>query len=64
MNSSFRDRVAPDDLRYVDWTGGGDHPKVLTLRDLDALLASSKLFARKFDPTVDEVVLDRLDATV
>jgi hypothetical protein len=34
----------------------------LTLADLPSLLASEKLFARKFDETVDADVLDALDA--
>jgi hypothetical protein len=34
---------------------------VLTVGDLDAMLSSRKLFARKFDVTVDAAVLDRLD---
>ena len=61
MNSPYRDRVADDDLRYIDWRGGMDHPKVLTSADFDALMRSGKLFARKFDPGVDAGVLDRID---
>ncbi|HSJ30536.1 MAG TPA: beta-1,6-N-acetylglucosaminyltransferase [Longimicrobiales bacterium] len=61
MNSPFRGRVAADDLRYIDWGAGGDNPKVLTTADFDALMRSGKLFARKFDPHVDAVVLDRID---
>ena len=61
MNSPFRDRVAHDDLRYVDWAEGGDSPRILTCADLPRLMASGALFARKFDPAVDGAVLDRLD---
>lgn len=61
MNSLFGDRVSSDDRRYVDWDGGGDHPKILTTSDCDALMRSSELFARKFDPSVDGAVLDRID---
>lgn len=64
MNSPFRERVAGDDLRYVDWAGGGDHPKILTTADLEALSRSGSLFARKFDPSVDETVLDRIDGSL
>jgi hypothetical protein len=64
MNSPFRDRVAGDELRYTDWRAGGDNPAILTSRDLEALVQSRSLFARKFDPTVDAVVLDRLDAVL
>lgn len=61
MNSSFRDRVDPDALRYVDWIGDVDNPKVLTMTDYDAFMQSNALFARKFDPGVDAAVLDRID---
>lgn len=61
MNSPFRDRVSPENLRYIDWSGGGDSPRVLTRADLPALRASAALFARKFDPEVDAAVLDALD---
>ena len=61
MNSRFRDRVDPDDLRYVDWDRGGDNPGVLTGADLPKLVASRALYARKFDPAVDPAVLDRID---
>ena len=64
MNSPFRDRVAGNDLRYYDWSAAADNPAVLTIRDLDALMQTSALFARKFDPGVDSAVLDRLDALI
>lgn len=64
MNSPFRDRVTGDDLRYYAWRASADNPEILTSRDLDVLLTSGKLFARKFDPGVDAAVLDRVDAMV
>jgi hypothetical protein len=64
LNSPFRHRIAPDDLRYVAWEGDGDHPKTLTMEDFDALMGSPKLFARKFDPQVDQAVLDRIDGVL
>lgn len=61
MNSPFRNRLGTDDRRYVNWAEGGDNPRILTSRDLPALLSSGALFARKFDPAVDADVLDRID---
>jgi len=61
MNSPFRHTVVNDNHRYIDWSEGGANPKVLTVNDLEALLASPKLFARKFDPSVDTEILDMLD---
>lgn len=62
MNSSFGARVVNDDLRYIDWTAGDHHPGVLDSASFDTLIESGKLFARKFDPEVDSVILDRIDA--
>jgi hypothetical protein len=64
MNSPFRDRVSADDLRYHDWEAGADHPGILTIADFEKLMRSGKLFARKFDPTVDAAVLDRIDRSI
>jgi len=60
MNSERRDTVENDDLRYLDWSRE-PAPAVLTCDDLPALRDSGKLFARKFDETVDADVLDALD---
>jgi hypothetical protein len=53
-----------DDLRYVDWSEGGPSPRVLTSYDLERMVRSSALFARKFDPRVDAAVIDALDAHI
>jgi hypothetical protein len=60
MNSPRRDTIVDDNLRYIDWTQGR-RPAILETRDLDALRASPKLFARKFDVHRDENVLDLID---
>jgi hypothetical protein len=43
-------------------TGGSAHPETLTIRDLDAILASGAFFARKVDEDASGELLDRLDA--
>ena len=48
--------------RYMDWSEGGSHPKILTTDDLPFLLSSPAHFARKFDIGLDHKVLDELDA--
>ena len=53
--------LSPNPLRFTDWSAGTAHPDVLTVRHLDAMLASGHYFARKFDPSVDSAVYDRLD---
>lgn len=52
-NSELRDYIYQGgemqyDLRYTNWTMGGPSPKTLTEDDLDSVLFSSCLFARKF----------------
>lgn len=50
-----------DRRRYIDWSNGGPHPKVLVMEDLPNLIASSAHFARKFDIDTDSNILDELD---
>lgn len=64
INSPLAPTIVNDDLRYVDWSEGGASPRVLTTYDLDRMLASHCLFARKFDPRVDAEVIDALDASI
>jgi len=60
-NSPLRDSLRNDSLRYIDWRDGGASPRALTSADLPAVLASGKLWARKFDLGTDTAVLDELD---
>jgi hypothetical protein len=60
MSSPHRDSVVDANLRYIDWSTTPG-PKVLRTDDLDALLGSGMLFARKFDETIDAEILDLLD---
>jgi hypothetical protein len=62
MATPFSNRVAKHSVTYAKWvSGSGPHPKVLTLNDFAELAESKKLFARKFDPSVDPVILSLLD---
>lgn len=63
MNSPLRESVVNDHLRYIDWNAPGavDHPATLRSPDFETLIQSHSLFARKFDVTVDETILDLLD---
>jgi hypothetical protein len=60
MSSELAPTVVNDNLRYIDWSRGA-RPAVLGMADLEALRRSPKLFARKFDVTVDRQVLDAID---
>jgi hypothetical protein len=61
MNSPFKDTVINDNRRYIDWTKGPEGPRILRVDDMAALLQSGAFFARKFDATVDEKILDELE---
>ncbi|MGV3638947.1 MAG: beta-1,6-N-acetylglucosaminyltransferase [Adhaeribacter sp.] len=61
MNSPFRNKVIPNNLRYIDWSEGGPNPKLLTKADFERLKNSDSFFARKFDVRQDSQILDKLD---
>jgi hypothetical protein len=63
LNSPLRDSVLNNDLRHIDWSKP-TRPAILGVDDLEALLNSPHLFARKFDATVDAQVLDLLDQRI
>ena len=51
------DRIGAD-KRYIDWSAGGNHPKLLRREDVPAIAASGAWFARKLDMGVDDFFLD------
>jgi hypothetical protein len=54
--------LGKDNKVFYKWTTmGSGSPDVLTVADLEDILASGKHFARKFDIGVDASVLDKLD---
>lgn len=52
------------DLRYVDWSEGEDHPKILDDTDYEKVMSSGKLFARKFDEEKSRKIIDRIYGSV
>jgi Core-2/I-Branching enzyme len=60
INSPLRETVTNENLRYIDWSRE-PAPAVLRAEDFPKLVTSGKLFARKFDMTVDVKILDLLD---
>ncbi|MGI4738390.1 MAG: beta-1,6-N-acetylglucosaminyltransferase [Janthinobacterium lividum] len=61
LNSPMAATIINNNLRYIDWSGGGSSPKTLTCADLPALLSSCQLYARKFNLDQDSSVIDQLD---
>ncbi len=67
MNTGAHGEIVSDDLRMIDWVPDGEiklRPRTFTAEDGPELLASECLFARKFDATVDERILDMIDADI
>ncbi len=62
LNSPFKDKVVNEHLRYIDWDNiDAYHPRILTRNDFEKIKQSEKLFARKFDLTIDRDILDLID---
>ncbi len=61
-NSTYREDMINDNLRYIDWSDGNPSPATFTIKDADRLLNCGKLYARKFNAKTDSQVLDYLDA--
>ena len=73
MSSPLAGRVSDDNIWYMNWRGGGAHPKTLTDEDFDDLARHAreggdmcgpspvKCFARKFDSVASATLLDRID---
>ena len=61
MNSPFKDTIVSENYHYFSWKPGEVSPSILTVHDFATLQQSDKFFARKFDPGIDEKVLDLID---
>ena len=60
MNSEYKHKVKNNNLRYIDWSKGGNSPKILTLEDMGLINNSTQLIARKFDIDIDRNILMNL----
>lgn len=59
MNSPFKEKLSPHGyMRHIDWNRGG--PYTFQKSDLDELLQSEKLFARKFDENTDMEIINEI----
>jgi hypothetical protein len=66
-NSAFRNRVFnlgknASNLRFIDWekSPNGKNPYIFKCSDYQRLLYSNCLFARKFDKTVDPIIIQKI----
>jgi len=62
LNSPLKPFLQNTDLREIDFNPASPHPHIFTIGDIDTLIHSRQLFARKFDESLDREVLDRLEA--
>jgi hypothetical protein len=64
-NSTLKDSIMPEDLRYIDWTiPNGNFPAVLDESYLDKMLTKQKFFARKFDSGISHDLRKRIEELV
>ena len=58
FNSEFRNNLVRENVRLIDWKRGC--PYTFTLADLDMITSSKAMFARKFHPSVDQQIIDKI----
>ena len=61
MMSPYKNNIE-EYLHYIDWSQGGNHPKILTCNDYQAIIESGKLMARKFDIDIDKKIFDLIQS--
>ncbi|MEH2404124.1 beta-1,6-N-acetylglucosaminyltransferase [Nostoc sp.] len=65
VNSPFQEKIINTSLTYLEWTiDYSGHPKTLEKNDFEKIRESEKLFARKFDMTIDPDILDMIDKMI
>lgn len=69
MNTEFKNKLFEKprnqdtisfNMRLIDWSLGGAHPKTFSINDLNELMNSEGLFARKFDENIDKEIVDEI----
>ena len=61
MNSHFKTNVVNKNIHFINWPIKGSRPNFFVTADFDRIMASDKLFGRKFDLKVDENIFNLLD---
>jgi hypothetical protein len=61
-DEKVKERIANDDKRFIKWKNiEASHPEQLDEKDLDEIRMSDALFARKFDITEDDEILNLIE---
>ena len=61
-NEKIKKEINNELLWYIEREKGANSPNTLTIKDLDKIKKSDKLFARKFNINIDKTILEKLDA--
>ena len=62
---TFQEKIINTYLTYLEWPiDYSGHPKILAKNDFEKIRESEKLFARKFDMTIDSDILDMIDQMI
>jgi len=65
MNSPFANSVEKTNKRFIDWTyRNGNNPAVLDESDTQVLLDSKDFFARKFESSISQAVVRKINREV
>ncbi len=65
LNSTFKDHLVNRNLRYIDWSKPDPpYPAILRKLDFERFIVTDNLFARKFDISIDEEILDMIDRRI
>jgi len=64
LNSEYKDQLIGDDNHFAIWFTETGHPKTFTQEDFETIMASGKLFGRKFDLNLSDGLFDRIDQTI
>ena len=62
-NSEISATLTNEDIRAIDWSSGGQHPKTFSYKDLTQLqdyMRQGKLLARKFNENLDNSIIEKL----
>ena len=61
-DEKIQNNISRDNKRFYRWFNASNaHPDILTKDDFESIFNSDALFARKFDATVDEEILNSID---
>ncbi len=62
-NETLHSRISNANQHFMIWeTPESAHPKLFSIADFEKIAVSKHLFARKFDDTIDSLILDKIDS--